>query len=202
MTEGKYRTHEICQFDYSDIWEKSFDENYTDKSLRNDEVIKLLNEQDNRIKELETENSQLKRKKERYKLLSEIRDENINNRILSLKNFINNCEDEKVKNTLEDLFYSEVKEYDLAKENRKLKRENEQLKQQINDIRFDWSQDYREFHKDTLYIEDHNTKIKLKDGRLYIDVFIPELGEYFRFDYIVTGRKLEKEYIIKGDCDE
>lgn len=85
----------------------------------------------------------------------------------------------------------------------KLSNENEYLKQQINDIRLDWNQDYREFNKDTLYIEDHNTKIKLKDGRLYIEVFIPKLDEYFRFNYIVTGRKLEREYnIIKGDCDE
>ena len=97
-------------------------------------VCDKLNEQDERIKELETENNQLKRKKERYKLLSEIRDENINNRILSLKDFINNCEDEKVKNILEDLFYSEVKEYDLAKENRKLKRENEQLKKENENL--------------------------------------------------------------------
>lgn len=84
---------------------------------------KLVTE-NNRLKE---ENNQLKREKERYKRLSEIRAENINNRILSIKEFINNCEDEKVKDTLEDLFYSEVKEYDLAKENRELKKEVERL---------------------------------------------------------------------------
>lgn len=55
MTEEKYRTHEICQFDYSDILEKSFDENYTDKPLRNDEIVKLLNEKDKEIKELISE---------------------------------------------------------------------------------------------------------------------------------------------------
>ena len=86
-------------------------------SLMENEIVDLLNE-----------NEQLKREKERYKRLSEIRDEDINNRILSLKEFINNCEDEKVKNILEDFFYSEVNEYDLAKENRELKNENEQLK--------------------------------------------------------------------------
>lgn len=48
----KYRTHELCQFDYSEIWEKSFDENYTDKPLRNDEVVKLLNEKDKEIQQL------------------------------------------------------------------------------------------------------------------------------------------------------
>lgn len=55
MTEGKYRTHEICQFDYSDIWEKSFDERYTDTPLRNDEIIKLLNEQEELISYLRKE---------------------------------------------------------------------------------------------------------------------------------------------------
>ena len=82
------------------------------------------------LNELLDKNEELKREKERYKQLSEIRNENINNRILTLKEFINNCEDEKVKNTLEDFFYSEVKEYDLAKENRKLKKENGELKKE------------------------------------------------------------------------
>ena len=103
------------------------------------------------------ENEQLKREKERYKRLSEIRDENINNRILSLKEFINNCEDEKVKNILEDFFYSEVNEYDLAKENRELKNENEQLKEELKIYRriancdnchyhnYDWYDDGDEF---------------------------------------------------------
>lgn len=48
----KYRTHELCQYDYSDIWEKSFDENYTDTPLRNDEIVKLLNDKDKKINEL------------------------------------------------------------------------------------------------------------------------------------------------------
>ena len=51
MTEEKYRTHELCQFDYSEIWEKSFDENHTDRPLRNDEVCDLLNEQQGIIEE-------------------------------------------------------------------------------------------------------------------------------------------------------
>lgn len=91
------------------------DGDYT--TVSTEEFIKILNE-----------NEQLKEEKERYKRLSEIRNENINNRILSLKEFINNCENEKVKNALEDLFYSEVKEYDLAKENRELKKEVKRLK--------------------------------------------------------------------------
>ena len=60
MTEEKYRTHELCQFDYSDIWKKSIYENCTDTPLRNNEIINLLNTQEEtiqkqkeRIKELE-----------------------------------------------------------------------------------------------------------------------------------------------------
>ena len=72
---------------------------------------------------------QLRNKKERYKRLSEIRQQQINNRILTIKEFINNCSDNKVRSVLKDLFYSEVKEYDLSSENRKLLNENEKLKQ-------------------------------------------------------------------------
>ena len=68
MTEGKYRTHEICQFDYSDIWEKSFDERYTDTPLRNDEIIKLLNEQEEEIQRLKWSNKILRANKKNCEL--------------------------------------------------------------------------------------------------------------------------------------
>ena len=42
MTE-KYRVHEIVRLNYSDIGEY-IDERHTDKPLRNDEVVELLNE--------------------------------------------------------------------------------------------------------------------------------------------------------------
>ena len=96
----------------------------TGKIIHGSKIGDLMNEQEEKIQ-------QLKREKERYKRLSEIRDEHINNRILSLKEFINNCEDEKVKTILEDFFYSEVKEYNLAKENRKLKRYNKSQELEI-----------------------------------------------------------------------
>ena len=121
-----------------------------------EEMADAINKEFNKLSE---ENNQLKREKERYKRLSEIRDENINNRILSLKEFINNCEDEKVKNILEDLFYSEVKEYNLAKENRKLKRENEQLKQfknKISDILNKNINEYEEYHETQLEDQSYN----------------------------------------------
>lgn len=97
-------------------------------------LCNLLNGFNDKNNRLENENEQLKQKKERYKLLSEIRDEKINNRILTIKEFISNCSDDIVKNELENLFYSEVNDYDLAKENRKLKRENEQLKEFIKSL--------------------------------------------------------------------
>ena len=80
---------------------------------------------DKKNKEIE----QLKKQKARYKRLSEIRNEEINNRILTIKEFIDNCSNEKVKKALEDLFYSEVNEYDLSKKYRKLHEENEDLKE-------------------------------------------------------------------------
>ncbi len=104
------------------------------------------------LNELADENKQLKFKKDRYKRLSQIRYETINNRILTIREFINNCSDSKVKNTLKDLFYSEVNEYDLPKKYKELERENEQLKNEneqfkksidkmlkIQDIKLDWT---------------------------------------------------------------
>ena len=81
------------------------------------------------INKLADENGQLKKQKARYKRLSEIRNEEINNRILTIKEFIDNCSNEEVKKELEDLFYSEVNEYDLSKKYRKLHEENEDLKE-------------------------------------------------------------------------
>lgn len=60
MTEEKYRTHEFCQFDYSDIWEKSFDERYTDTPMRNDEIVALLNNQNKETEELKNTINDLK----------------------------------------------------------------------------------------------------------------------------------------------
>lgn len=50
----KYSVHECVKYKYSDIG-KYIGEDYTNKPLRNDELIGILNSQDKRIKELETE---------------------------------------------------------------------------------------------------------------------------------------------------
>ena len=52
MTEKRYRISDEAYYVYSDIYDG-------DEPLRNDEVVKLLNEQDERIRELEKENKQL-----------------------------------------------------------------------------------------------------------------------------------------------
>ena len=44
MTTKKYRVHDFVKFQYSEIGEY-VDENHTDKPLRNDEIVDLLNEQ-------------------------------------------------------------------------------------------------------------------------------------------------------------
>ena len=96
-----------------------------DKIYTLKEIVDILNQS-------KEKNEQLKKEKERYKLLSEIRDEEINNRILTIKEFISNCSDDIVKNELENLFYSEVNDYDLAKENRKLKKQLQNIKEYID----------------------------------------------------------------------
>ena len=88
----------------------------------------------NRLNGLYEENKELERQKERYKRLSEIREKEINNRILTINEFIDDYSDDyEIKNVLLDLFYSEVKEYDLSKKYMALKKENEQLRKE-NDM--------------------------------------------------------------------
>lgn len=88
----------------------------------------------NRLNGLYEENKELEQQKERYKRLSEIREKEINNRILTINEFIDDYSDDyRIKNVLLDLFYSEVKEYDLPKKYMALKKENEQLRKE-NDM--------------------------------------------------------------------
>ena len=85
-----------------------------------------------------------------------------------------------------------------------LHEENEQLKQQLESIedsfKFSCTENHIEFNKDKLKVEDTHTELTLKDGKLYISVFIPQLNEYVKFFYLVTGRKMEREFInYEGD---
>lgn len=79
-----------------------------------------------------------------------------------------------------------------------LKRENDELKRQIADFEFSCTENRIEFDKDLLHIKDIHTEIDLKNGKMYISVFIPQVNEYFRFNYMVTGRRLSREVIINS----
>lgn len=82
--------------------------------------------------------------------------------------------------------------------------ENEELKQQLKSIedgfKFICTENHIEFNKDKLKVEDTHTELTLKDGKLCISVFIPQLNEYVKFFYYVTGRKMEREF-INYECD-
>ena len=54
MTEKKYRVHDWVKFQYSEIGEY-IGEDYTDKPLRNDEIVDLLNNYDEVNKSLSKE---------------------------------------------------------------------------------------------------------------------------------------------------
>ena len=80
-----------------------------------------------------------------------------------------------------------------------LEEENNQLKQQLKSMedsfKFSCTENHIEFNKDKLKVEDTHTELTLKDGKLCISVFIPQLNDYVKFFYLVTGRKMEREFI-------
>lgn len=78
MSEQQYRTNDLVKFNYSEIGEY-VDENHTDRPLRNDEVVDLLNEQQFTIEQLQKENKQLQKElnnceKFRYTVFKRIRE--------------------------------------------------------------------------------------------------------------------------------
>ena len=65
----KYRVHEIARLNYSDIGEY-IDEDHTDRPLRNDILVNLLNNQDDKIRELQERNDrQRERLDDLYQLI-------------------------------------------------------------------------------------------------------------------------------------
>lgn len=142
--------------------------------LEPEEIVDLLNC-------LNDENEQLKKQKVKYKRLSEIRDEEINNRILTIKEFMDNCSNEKVKKALEDLFYSEVNEYDLSKKYRKLREENEDLKKDNAILKESYKEMLRDLdgaifdkaflqkEKEGLYEENKQLKIHMNSAKAYLE---------------------------------
>lgn len=88
----KYRVHDLVKFDYSEIGEY-IGENYTDRPLRNDIVVDLLNQLNDENEKLKQFNSQLARvNREGVKKVQKLAEENE-----QLKKEIN-----KIKNILLD----------------------------------------------------------------------------------------------------
>ena len=127
MSEKQFEL--ICESDEfgNEMWNVFNNAPEVNDVLSCEEVVDLLNN-------LTEENEELKKGKERYELLYRHAEEEISNRILSIKEHIENCSDEQVKQSLQELFYSEVNEYDISKENRRLRTENDELKVSINNL--------------------------------------------------------------------
>ena len=65
----KYRVHELSRLNYSDIGEY-IDEDHTDRPLRNDILVNLLNNKDDQIRELQERNDRQKERLDNlYKLI-------------------------------------------------------------------------------------------------------------------------------------
>ena len=101
---------------------------FKDEWLTDKEVVDLLSQ-------LNDENERLIREKERYKTLHAIAHEQMDNRILTIKNFIEECSDDKVKKALKKLLCTKVQEYDVSAKNRALINENEELKKENNNLK-------------------------------------------------------------------
>ena len=126
MTEKKYRVHDWVKFDYSEIGEY-IGESYTDKPLRNDEIVDLLNEQYETIQSLISDS-------EKYRKLS-IQFDNRNKELVS-ENALLEKENEQLKQSYSDLETS----MDICRNARdvyskkilEVEKENEQLKQEVD----------------------------------------------------------------------
>ena len=123
LTEKKYRVHKFDKFHYSEIGEY-VDENHTDKPLRNDEIVDLLNENE----ELKSKLAEVK--KENYGNLDglaykdEVEIPQLSERISDLE-----CEIEKLK---DDKNYYQVKSGKCEQELLYLRSENERLNKELN----------------------------------------------------------------------
>lgn len=174
MTEKRYTTMWKPETTFSRFW--IVRENWERKLNAND-VVDLLNEQ----------HEQIERLKDNFKVLDEVKCELAD-------------ENEQLKRSVQ-YWYAEHKRIvnNYVDKIKEVEKENEQLKQQLKSIedsfKFSCTENHIEFNKDKLKVEDTHTKLTLKDGKLCIYVFIPQLNEYVKFFYLVTGRKMEREFI-------
>ena len=57
----------------------------------------------------------------------------------------------------------------------------QQLQKIQDSFELNVTQNYEEFNKDKLYIKDNNTKLCLDGANLFIEVYSPQINEYYRF---------------------
>ena len=97
-----------------------------------------------------------------------------------------------VKDTLgsipSTLWQNEEQQQKYCDEMNKLHEENVVLNRKLEDFSFLIHENHLEFYKDSLYIKDAHTEIKLKDMEIIIKVYAPRLDDFFMFKYIVTGK--------------
>ena len=91
-------------------------------------------------------------------------------------------------------YFNIIDAHKITRELNRLHEENKELKKLLkkNDVDFRWHQNYQEFDKDELYIKDNNTEIRLKNRNLFINIFVPDINEYFKINYVVVARKLAR----------
>ena len=80
----------------------------------------------------------------------------------------------------------------IQKQNQELK---QLLKQQSEGFRCTIEENYTEFNKDKIYIEDNNTQINLKNGKIDITIYIPQINNIKRFSYFITGKTITERYL-------
>ena len=122
MTEKKYRVHDLVKFNYSEIGEY-IGEDYTDKPLRNDEIVDLLNEQYETIQSLISDS-------EKYRKLS-IQFDNRNKELVS-ENALLEKENEQLKQSVSE--WQKSSAY-WSKTHSELEKENEQLKSELENCK-------------------------------------------------------------------
>lgn len=103
----------------------------------------------------------------------------------------------KTKIIDKEVVYDEdnCKYYDNPNELIKLLNELSEENKRLTDFSFRYTENYSEFNKDKLEVEDIHTKINLNNGKLAIKVFVPETNDWFTFNYIVTGRRVMHEFM-------
>lgn len=103
--------------------------------------------------------------------------------------------------SIEDLFLMvselEAECQKCGKENLELKKELESIE---NDFKFSWTHDCVSFDGDKMDIKDVHTRISLNNGKLFIEVFIPETDDYYRFMFYVTGMSASESRGIDIIC--